>query len=145
MDTYTRMTIQKLLDIVENYQGDQSFEEIIMLYIDKHYKNFPAHRVHSIIVSLNELLYFCINRLEMCEATAKERAIYLKSYLKGEMYTSKEAAEKHVDLQIDHAQTIIDSCSYIDPSMEIKDEYKYTGAIKSTSDKLIYAKPIKED
>lgn len=41
---------------------------------------------------------------------ANERAGYLKRYLEGKMYASKEVAEQYVDCQIENADAIIQAC-----------------------------------
>ena len=105
----------KLLGILENYDDTLSFEQMMLLFLDVHNKEFSAYRIHKIIRELNDILVHKIDLLEACKATAKERATYLKSYLEGAMYTTKEAAEKHVNLQINHAQAIINACSDINP------------------------------
>ena len=37
--------------------------------------------------------------------------MYLKTYLEGGMYTTKEAAIEHITVQIKNAQKIIDVCN----------------------------------
>ena len=48
--------------------------------------------------------------MEVIKSVASERAYYLKTYLEGKMYTTRESAEKHLPVQIKNADAIIDTC-----------------------------------
>ena len=103
---------EKMQKRLEWMDKNASFEEIIMNYIDANIKDFPAYRISYLIKELVE--YFMIpetQNLENIKLISKERAFYLKTYLEGDMYTTKEAAIKHLPAQIRNAQTIIDVCN----------------------------------
>ena len=102
---------EKLLKIINECHDDISFETIAMIFINYYFNEFSASRLMSICKNINNYLSAKINKLEEVKFVAKERAGYLKRYLKGEMYTSKEVAEKYVDIQLENVQAIIDACS----------------------------------
>ena len=102
---------EKLLKIINDCDGNISFETIVMIFISNHFNEFSASRLMSINENINKYLTAKINKLEQAKFVAKERAGYLKRYLKGEMYTSKEVAEKYVDIQLENVQAIIDACN----------------------------------
>ena len=103
---------EKMQKRLEWMGKNASFEEIIMNYIDANIKDFPAYRITYLIKELLE--YFMIpetQNLENIKLISKERALYLKTYLEGNMYTTKEVAIEHIPVQIKNAQTIIDVCN----------------------------------
>lgn len=102
---------EKLLKMLEEYNKPSSFEDIVQLFVATNYKEFPASRLENMIKFFMEVLSRNISDLERAKATSKERATYLKAYLKGEMYATKESAEKHVGVQIENVQAILDTCS----------------------------------
>jgi len=100
---------EKLLKMMK--ENDIDFEEIVCEYISSNYDAFSSLRIHNLITKLNtEHLYPRIINLEHGKVIAKERALYLKSYLEGNMYTTKESALDHVPVQLMNVQAIIDSC-----------------------------------
>ncbi len=99
----------KMLNIIENY-GVDSVEVFLLTYLDVYRKDFYATRLHNLIADLNDCLHDKINGLEIIKSVASERAYYLKTYLDGNMYTTKEAAEKHLPIQIKNAEAIIETC-----------------------------------
>lgn len=74
-------------------------------------KEFSTIRIQELIKSINEqILMPKLIKLENIQSISKERATYLKCYLEGDMYTTKEAAEQHLPVQIKNAEAIIDAC-----------------------------------
>ena len=103
---------EKVLEILKDCDDTISLDSIISIFLVKHYKDFSANRIKYIMKILDVHLSEKINELERIKSIAKERATYLKCYLEGEMYSSKETAEKHVNVQIENAKAIIDACDY---------------------------------
>lgn len=101
---------QKLLEILEMVDDSFSFETIIHYYLVANYNDFNASRIYNMTHNLNtDFLKSEIDSLETGKSVALMRANFLKTYLEGKMFTSKEAAEENVQAQIDNAQAIIDS------------------------------------
>lgn len=86
------------------------FEDAIISYIKENIKNFPSHRIHELMISLNIILYDSIREDERIASISKERASYIKTYLEGKMFTDRKAAEENVGMQIQNAQSILDAC-----------------------------------
>ena len=108
--------MQKLLN--STISNQDSMEDIILYYLAVNTKEFSATRVQKLINSINEqILMPKIIKLENIQHISKEKATYLKCYLEGDMYTTKEAAEQHLPVQIRNAEAIIDACK--------KDEVDY--------------------
>lgn len=101
---------EKLQFYIDTSHNNAAVEDIIRGYIDMYNEDFPLSRLANIESMLNELLKEKINRCESALYTASENATYLKSYLEGSMYTTREAAEEHVDVQIKNVDKILDSC-----------------------------------
>ena len=99
----------KMINIIENYDVN-SVEEFLLTYLDTYRKDFYAIRLHNLIADLNDCLHDKINGLEIIKGVASERAYYLKTYLEGNMYTTKEAAVEHLPIQIKNAEAIIETC-----------------------------------
>ena len=102
---------EKLQKRLEWTDQNASFEEIIMNFIDANPEDFPAYRITYLMKELLE--YFAIPKvktLENIKAISRERALYLKTYLEGDMYTTKEAAIEAIPIQIKNAQRIMDVC-----------------------------------
>lgn len=100
---------EKMLDIIEKY-GVNSVEEFLFTYIDVYHKEFSASRINDLVASLSSYNNGLIEALEITKSVASERAYYLKTYLEGKMYTTKEAAIKHLPVQIKNAEAIIEAC-----------------------------------
>lgn len=103
---------EKMLNIIENY-GVGSFEDFIFTYMDVYYKEFSATRVNDLISHLVNYNSQLIMALDTIKSVASERAYYLKTYLEGKMYTTKEAAVEHLPVQIANAEAIINVCKYL--------------------------------
>lgn len=102
---------EKLLRLLEVMDKKSSFEEIVLNYMEANKNDFCAYRYTDLIQEITK--YFLVPEivtLENVKAISKERAIYLKTYLEGDMYTTKEAAIEHLPVQIKNAQRIIDVC-----------------------------------
>ena len=101
---------QKLLEWINTYCNDaMSFEDIVDSYIGWHEKEFSAHRLNRLAMTLNGHLVCSINDMERAARIAHERATYLKCYLEGNMYANEEAARACVGLQIENAKAILES------------------------------------
>ena len=100
---------EKMLNIMQNY-GVGSIEDFLFVYMDVYYKEFNASRINSLITSLTKYNGELINALEVIKGIANERAYYLKTYLEGKMYTTEEAAIKHLPVQIENANAIVCAC-----------------------------------
>lgn len=98
---------EKLLRYVESCSDYSSDLDIIKMYVGA----LPATSLSYFINDLQNMLDYKVNELEFVSRVARERALYLKTYLEGDMYTTKEAAIKHIPVQIKNAQEIIDVCN----------------------------------
>ena len=97
---------EKLLRYVESCSDYSSDLDIIKVYVGA----LPATSLSYFISDLQNMLYYKVNKLEFVSRVAKERALYLKTYLEGDMYTTKEAAIEAIPIQIKNAQKIMDVC-----------------------------------
>ena len=94
---------EKMLNILENCNG--SFEQIIYNYLDKYYEDFDTLRLHDFINDLNNNhLYNRLAKLENIKSIASERAFYIKTYLKGNMWKDEETAKRNLQPHIENAQ-----------------------------------------
>ena len=98
----------KLLKIIEI--SPDRFESIVSSYITHNIKDFDTLRMHIFIGELNQLMRPMIEHLERAQDIAWERALYLKTYLNGGMYATKEAEIAALPLQIGHAEKIMEVC-----------------------------------
>lgn len=89
-----------------------TFEQMVYRYMRMYHKEFSATRINDMIKTLNDMyLTPTIASNEHAISISKERALYLKTYLSGDMYTTEEAAIKHLPLQLGHAEEIYKQCS----------------------------------
>ena len=103
---------EKLLQHLENVDG--SFEDIIFSYINKYHSDFSATRLNEMITTISSsLLFEKIKKDNHALYVSKLHAGFLKTYLEGKMYTTREAAEENVGTQIKNAELIIQCCSDI--------------------------------
>lgn len=100
---------EKLLKIVEI--SPDRFESIVLNYITHNIKDFDASRIFDLTSDINDILLSLIRHLEYAKDVSWERALYLKTYLKGGMYTTKEAEIEALPLQIGHAEKIMEVCN----------------------------------
>lgn len=101
---------EKLLKIIEI--SPDRFESIVLNYIKHHIKDFDAIRMYNLINEMNTgALLPMIVHLVFATQVSWERALYLKTYLEGGMYTTKEAEEAARPLQIGHAEKIMELCN----------------------------------
>ena len=104
------MDKEKILNIL-NYSNINTFEDLIFTYLTNYSEDFSVSRLHNLILSLQRnYLTDKISRQDLAVDVSKERATYLKIFLEGKMYTTKEAAIKSVPKQIENAETIIEMC-----------------------------------
>lgn len=100
---------EKLLKVLEYCDG--SFEQIMLEYLASNHKDFSAQRLCNLISDLSKgQLCSKIIALENIKYISRERATYLKTYLEGNMYATKEDAIAHVPVQIENAKVIIKAC-----------------------------------
>lgn len=100
---------EKMIKFINSHDG--TFENLVVGYILSNYSDFPASRISRFTRLLNDGVL--IDRIEEGERAlkiSKERASFLVRYLKGEMYTTEEAAKEHAPVQLNNAQSIIDAC-----------------------------------
>ena len=98
--------------IIELAQRGASIEEILFVYMNTFYKDFPASRIYEIIEKLqSDYLVDRIHNLEYIRDVANERAAYLGAYLEGNLYTDEETARACAPVQLDNVRAILDACS----------------------------------
>lgn len=101
---------EKLLKLLKHYKVD-SMNAILNCYFDIYYNDYSATQINNLVNDLNCILKYKLNDLEKARHVAYERAIYLKSYLNGDMWSTEEDAKKNIQPQIDNAQAIIEICN----------------------------------
>lgn len=100
---------EKLQEILNRTDG--SFENIVLSYMIKNQQDFDTERTIEFIEKINKnMLKPLIERDARAVRVAKERAGYLKTYLEGNMYTTKEAEEINKPAQINNAKAILNAC-----------------------------------
>ena len=104
---------EKMMNVLNYHTGDNtSIEDIIIMYLAYNEKDFSSVRLTNLIDILNkEFLYPRLENLENLKRIAKERALYLKTYLSGEMWADEESARRNLQPQINNAQAIMDACN----------------------------------
>lgn len=91
--------------------GCNSIEELLFTYIAKYPEEFKLDRLLNLIDRLNRTCFYpAVLENVTAMRIAKERATYLKAYLEGKLYTSREASEEAAPIQAANAQAIIDAC-----------------------------------
>ena len=101
---------QRLLHILSQCEDDVSVESVIYTFMREADKDYSDLRLNRFIMGLTDILY---DKQLGCEKVARvslERATYLKNYLDGKLYKDDETARKHLDIQKQNAQAIIDIC-----------------------------------
>lgn len=105
------MTEKEQFLYVLNNHTPETLEDFICAYLALFDSQFPASRINELINTLNDgFLSPKISKQENAIAVSREKASYLKTYLEGGMYTSKEAEEKNKPAQVKNAETIINIC-----------------------------------
>lgn len=101
---------EKLLKIIEI--SPDRFESIVWNYITHHIKDFSAMRMYNLIREMSiGVLMPLIEHLEYAKDVSWERALYLKTYLSGGMYATKEAEIEARPIHIGHAEKIMEVCN----------------------------------
>lgn len=91
-----------------------TFEQMIYSYIERNYNSISMSRLNDIVTKLQHTyLQDKILDAENVISISKERSLYLKTYLEGNMYTTEEAAIEHLPIQIKHAEEILNQCRSI--------------------------------
>lgn len=99
---------EKLLKIIEI--SPDRFESIVLNYITHNIKDFDASRIFDLTSDINDILLSLIRYLEYAKDISWERALYLRTYLSGGMYTTKEAEIEALPIHVGHAEKIIKVC-----------------------------------
>ena len=100
-----------LLKVIDNCGDDMAFEDIAKIYLELFDKDFPISRLLCLIDVVQREIRHKTNYLESVCRQSKEFAGYLKTYLEGNMYPTKEAAIEHLPMQIKNAEYIIKWCN----------------------------------
>lgn len=101
------LTIEQLIEELQQYNGKQSAEPIIIQYVVHMMRGdlqFTANLVNQVAQRLALDCYVLQQDLRLME----EKAINLEIYLHGDMYNSPEAAEAHKPIQEANAVIIKD-------------------------------------
>lgn len=100
---------EKLLNILP--LCDDNIEDIILEFIRKYPSDFPISRLADLIEKLQHFaLRPRITKSEEALVTATERALYVKQYLEGRLYTTEEAAKNHIEIQRQNATVAYEKC-----------------------------------
>lgn len=105
-----REPVNKLRDLLDR-MGTDDIKEFFYAYLNTYPEEFSTHDIYQIIEEL--MMMFLDPRIlkdGQAKFVAKERAGYLKRYLEGRMYSSREIAEKYVGIQIENAEAILEAC-----------------------------------
>lgn len=95
----------KLLELLKTVDGN--LEDILPEYIARYGADFDTQRLYHIMQIIQEQLLCHIISDEHALKVSLERATYLSNYFKGNMYTTYEATLKHLPLQAQHADAIV--------------------------------------
>ena len=106
---------EKMKKALETLGELASFEELAIYFMQVNFADFSSIRIQQFMDSVSKnVLHPKLIGLERVRAVSSERALYLKTYLDGDMYTTKEAAIEHIPIQVKNAQAIIDVCNNVD-------------------------------
>ena len=100
---------EKLLAFLNGNAKLNSIEDILQVYLYSFYGDISVLQLNQMMRDVNDVIGQKVRGLNRAKYIAKERAMYLKSYLSGEMWLTEEAAKANVQPQIDNAQAIIDA------------------------------------
>lgn len=100
---------ERFIEVIKNCEF-LSFEDALLFYLSNNKESFPPSRIIDMVSRLNQLALHQINGLERIKAIANERACWTQSYLKGEMWSTEEAARANIEPQINNMQVILDAC-----------------------------------
>jgi len=99
---------EKLLKSIESIDG--SFEDIIIAHLNTYSSDFTPSRLNNLISTISSILNEKLRANDCAIHNSIEYATYVKMYLEGKLYATKEAAEKSVDIQIGHLDNILRLC-----------------------------------
>lgn len=91
-----------------------TFEQMIYSYIENNYNTISMSRLNEIVSKISNV--YIQNKIldaENAINVAKERGLYLKTYLKGDMYITEDAAKRNLPAQIKNAEEILKYCKQI--------------------------------
>lgn len=115
MSTQNLTDYEKMKKVLETLGELASFEELAIYFMQVNFADFSSIRIQQFMDSVSKnVLHPKLIGLERVRAVSSERALYLKTYLDGDMYTTKEAAIEHIPIQAKNAQAIIDVCNNVD-------------------------------
>ena len=95
---------EKMQDLLDRSLDSIRFEYFIRDYLEENYYDFTLRDILKLSEIISNVIISKTNKYESAINTANERLDYLIKYLKGEMYTTKEAAEAAIDIQIKNAE-----------------------------------------
>ena len=98
---------EKIIKIIESTDLELTLEGLIKIYIGENFDEFSISRISRIIDMLNDISIMKAESIEANLSNIVDYASYLKMYLEGKLYTSKEMAEAHVNIQIGHVDKIL--------------------------------------
>lgn len=101
------MTDREKMQSVLNYFGDfePSFTGIVLQYLNQYKLNL--YELNKFYNEIHKYYTRQMQELQKNVSIAKENAYYVSTYLKGEMYKTKEAAIEALPLQIEHAEKVV--------------------------------------
>lgn len=100
----------KIIDLLNNNEIED-IKDLLFTYLDLYPDDFNTVDMLELIDDLGYIyLRAMVIRDSQALFVANERAGYLKRYLEGRMYQSKDVAEKYVGVQIKNTEAIIKAC-----------------------------------
>lgn len=98
---------EKMKEILNGFwEHEPSFTEIVLKYL--RYCKLDLYEHNQFYNEIHKNYMLRMQELQKCIGIAKEKAQYVCLYLKGEMYTTKEAAIECLPLQIKHAEKVVE-------------------------------------
>ena len=114
MSTQKETDIKKIKNLSSRCEETCSFEDFVMAYLEDNYTDFPPTRLQNLIIKISsEIMFGKMYDLEKANGIAWERALYLKRYLDGDMYTTTEEAIRCAPIQAHNAEEILKACQAV--------------------------------
>lgn len=98
-----REKMQSVLTLFFDFEP--SFTGIVLQYLNEYKLNL--YELNDFYNEIHKYYMRQIQELQNNVSIAKENAYYVSTYLKGEMYKTKEAAIEALPLQIEHADRVV--------------------------------------